>query len=264
MVPTRNPEDFLKGLGVVPTDEIEHVGIKGMKWGVRRANPSGGSGGSAFKKKDGKPAIEIGKNAPGSSGNTLPIKSPKMDRKERQFQRSASPETKEIRNIMLQARQHGVSSLNNAQIQKLNTRLQLEKTLSSLTPAQKSKGQKILDGIDKAVRFPGTPAGKAVLGVLEVAAASATGNSKGAKFARAAGKGAKYARAAGGATSKPKGPQRDNSSGAQTRKRSKKTKNVYNILNVQNPNQSKAEADAPPFHDAGFAPVIRDPKLIGM
>jgi hypothetical protein len=131
-------------------DEVlEHYGIKGMKWGVRRSREQ-----LARARGDG------------------PVQKARAKRSAKKAEiakrRAPSPEAKEKADALAKAKKDGVHTLSNKELQALNKRLNLEKNYKELTtkPKTKSKGEKIADDIiktEKAVsetyKFLKSPAG---------------------------------------------------------------------------------------------------------
>lgn len=101
---------------------LEHFGIKGMKWGVRRADPG-----------------------PGSSDH------------------------EEVVKVKAKSKAGGVRSLSNTDIQKLVTRMNLEKQYSTLNPNGFDKAKKIIDSLlglggtaNQVMGFVNSPSGKLI------------------------------------------------------------------------------------------------------
>ena len=125
------PDSDGNNLGRVATEEVlKHVGIRGMRWGVRRDNPSGGGGGSesvTAKIKPGKGIVKIK-----GGGGRLPT--------EDALNAAAYKQ---------RAAKSTVSSLDNKELQALVTRLNLEQQYSKLTVETKTKsaGRKAIEAI---------------------------------------------------------------------------------------------------------------------
>jgi len=122
--------DVFKVRGLKHDDILEHVGIRGMRWGVRRDNPSGGGGGRdsvTAKIKPGKGIVKIK-----GGGGRLP-----------------SEDALNAASYKQRAAKSTVSSLDNKELQSLVTRLNLEQQYNKLTVEVKTKsaGRKAIDAI---------------------------------------------------------------------------------------------------------------------
>ena len=84
--------------------ELYHFGVKGMRWGVRKASPSGSGTKSYKSSRDYNAANRLRRKAKGS----------------------------------------GTKSLTNKEMKMLNTRLELEKKYNQLNPSTLNKGQRVL------------------------------------------------------------------------------------------------------------------------
>ena len=84
--------------------ELYHFGVKGMRWGVRKASPSGSGTKSYKSSRDYNAANRLRRKAKGS----------------------------------------GAKSLTNKEMKQLNTRLELEKKYNALNPSTLDKGQRVL------------------------------------------------------------------------------------------------------------------------
>ena len=84
--------------------ELYHFGVKGMRWGVRKASPSGSGTKSYKSSRDYNAANRLRRKAKGS----------------------------------------GTKSLTNKEMKMLNTRLELEKKYNQLNPSSLEKGRKVL------------------------------------------------------------------------------------------------------------------------
>ena len=107
-------------------DDVQHHGVKGMKWGVRRKN-IGSPSEVVVKSTPGRKAT-----AKGGSGHP------------------ASEDAKRAVSLHQRAKKSSVHSLDNKELQDLVTRLNLERQFSTLTSSQGSTiaaGKKIAAGI---------------------------------------------------------------------------------------------------------------------
>lgn len=119
---------------------LEHHGIKGMRWGIRRYQNSDGSLTAAGKKHRGESSSE---SSSSSSSKTASSSKGK----------SSSSGTKK-----------SVSEMSNEELRTAINRLQLEKQYKELTPATVSKGQKFAKTVMKKVVEPAvTEASKQIL-----------------------------------------------------------------------------------------------------
>lgn len=116
----------------VVDDILEHHGIKGMKWGVRRRNPSGPAPTPIDVK-----AVP-GKSVVTSGGKNIPTHGDAINAAKLRQRNQSS----------------GKQSLSNQEIKKLIDRLNLEQQLEKLDPKKKTFGQKFMD----EVLYGATPA----------------------------------------------------------------------------------------------------------
>ena len=84
--------------------ELYHFGVKGMRWGVRKASPSG-SGTKSYK---------------------------------------SSRDYNAANRLRRKAKQSGAKSLTNKEMKMVNTRLELEKKYNQLNPSSLEKGKRVL------------------------------------------------------------------------------------------------------------------------
>ena len=106
---------------------LEHFGIKGMRWGVRRESPS-----TPSVPKTPTPVTVITKP------NTSKIATRGGERQ------PASDDAKRTASVHQKLRKSGVNSLSNREMQDLVTRLNLEQQLTRLTEPQKSQYQQMM------------------------------------------------------------------------------------------------------------------------
>ena len=92
----------------ISNDELEHYGIKGMKWGVRKNRVSGPS------------------SAPAKSKSTM------------------SPDVKRVSEIKAKVKAKGRDSLTNDEMQDLVKRMNLEQQYGNLNPSKAKKGMDYL------------------------------------------------------------------------------------------------------------------------
>lgn len=133
---------------------LEHYGVKGMKWGVRR-DRSGASGPTEVSV-----IAPTGKRIRTSGGSGHP----------------ASEEAIKTASTKQKSRASGVRSLSNKEIQDAVRRMQLEKQFNELSakPGILAKGQKFAksllglgDTANRAVTFANSPAGKQLKDALK-------------------------------------------------------------------------------------------------
>jgi 2'-5' RNA ligase len=158
-----------RGRAFITGASLNHYGVKGMHWGVRKAESSGGS------------------SAP----------TPKSAPKPR-----VSADAKAVENAFGKINRGGTDALSNHELQGLVTRLNLEQQYERLTSSPSAQQKNALDqghsavkqmlGIGKTIndvhKFMNSPAGKALkgaFGVVKVGAAAYTGGASGAAAAGA-------------------------------------------------------------------------------
>lgn len=133
------PDDELAAfLADLATDEfLEHFGVKGMRWGTRRARSTGTSPSHTAPRKGKFPSRHV----PASRRVGMPKQHhPVADDAARTLQ------------LKSQLSKHGPQSLSNQDLQHLVKRMQLENQLRQLDPIHKSTGRKI---VDEAVKIGG-------------------------------------------------------------------------------------------------------------
>src|SRR3982750_3711649 len=108
-------------------DFLEHFGVKGMKWGVRRSHT---------------PVSITTKIAAGPRGKT------KIKGKGGQAH-PATPDALKAAEQKQKLRKSGAAALSNNELRELSTRLQLEQQVKSLDAQSKSSGKKLAKGILK-------------------------------------------------------------------------------------------------------------------
>ena len=121
--------DLNEVIAALEADDVEHYGVKGMKWGVRKQRPSSGR-----KRPSSGPRAKTGSqsNAP-----------------------KAKPKKKSVK------------SMTDEEIRKKIQRLELEKRLRDLTPDDRSRGKRIISRIgdkvmNNAIDTVGNNAGKLI------------------------------------------------------------------------------------------------------
>lgn len=128
---------------------LMHYGVKGMKWGVRRKNPSGSDGGSGSSSSGGRSGSSGSGNAgPGSSNKSDKTRAEKRaDKKaQRAFDRKAavvkptkSEEAKTAAVARKRSEKHGTDLLTNKELQDMVTRMNLEQQYQNLMDNKKSQ-----------------------------------------------------------------------------------------------------------------------------
>ena len=137
-----------QAVGRTVDDVLEHFGVKGMRWGVRRSDPSGSAGGEpiTIKVQNGKRVVVKGGRGHTTSEDAI------RTAKSRQIAKKSSTD-----------------SLSTKELQDMVNRMNLEKQYSMLTakPSRLKKGMnaaKIILSIGKtvneAVAFANSPTGK--------------------------------------------------------------------------------------------------------
>lgn len=136
------PDDELTAfLADLATDEfLAHFGVKGMRWGVRRARSTGTTPSHTAPRKGHFPAAHV----PASRRVGKP----------RQHHPVADDAARTLQ-LKSQLSKHGPQSLTNSDLQHLVKRMQLENQLRQLDPIHKSTGRKV---VDEAVKIGGQAA----------------------------------------------------------------------------------------------------------
>lgn len=114
---------------------LEHHGVKGMRWGVRRSFGGGRSSGSGPKSLG---PVKMGGKAPwhspppkkseASKGRLGKGKSPKI----------VSEEAKQLHAIRLKVKKNGIHSLSNKELETVNKRLELQSKYQKANPKKKN------------------------------------------------------------------------------------------------------------------------------
>jgi hypothetical protein len=108
---------------------LKHVGVMGMRWGVRsQRNMPGESGGKKPKQENSEP-VRLKRNMPGETGGKKP--------------RNESADHKAAAAIKAKR----LSEMSNDDIEKIAKRLQLEKRYKDLNPNKVAKGKKSVDSV---------------------------------------------------------------------------------------------------------------------
>jgi 2'-5' RNA ligase len=158
-----------RGRAFIMGDGISHYGVKGMHWGVRKGDSSGG----------------------GSGTDSKPAPKPRM-----------SEDAKAVEKAFGKINRGGTDALSNHELQGLVTRLNLEQQYERLTSSPSQQQKNALDSGHTAVKqmlsigktvndvhkFMKSPAGKALKGAftaVKVGAAAYTGGASGAAAAGA-------------------------------------------------------------------------------
>jgi hypothetical protein len=132
------------------TTDLQHYGVKGMKWGVRRSDAQ-------------------------------------LARARKQREKdNRSGDRKTVDKSLTKAKSSGVSSLSNKQLKQVNSRLELERKYNQLNTKENpvDRGLKSVKkvlavgaAVNAAIAFSKSPAGQAVASGIRQAAASAASNS---------------------------------------------------------------------------------------
>jgi len=121
-------------------DYLQHFGIKGQKWGVRRSNPSGGSGGGSKSSAETTPVSSIKrsqlKGVTDSKGSQVSLKRGQFVNEKGD---KLSYDAVEAR-ITLKKLSENPSKVSTKELQTLITRLDTEQKYSKLNPPPPRKG----------------------------------------------------------------------------------------------------------------------------
>lgn len=119
-------------------DILEHYGIKGMKWGVRRS--------------DAQLARARGKRKKSSTQVRVNKDRTEIDKVRIKGKPAPSEDAIDAEIANKKAKKGGVKTLSNQELQALNQRLNLEQQYSNLTKKQKSNGAKAMDSLLKELK----------------------------------------------------------------------------------------------------------------
>lgn len=154
---TPDVDAFLAHVGTKgPNGELMHVGVKGMKWGVRKSpSTSGGSSGGEGSSKSGSGSVKTGRL--GKKAEPEPEAS-SSDHKTSRVNKGRS-----------------VASLSNKELQELNNRLNMEEQYAKLTAKpgkmdvvnkRVKKALEYGETYNKALSFVNSPAGSQIKDIL--------------------------------------------------------------------------------------------------
>lgn len=116
-------------------DFLEHHGIRGMKWGVRRDRGIGGTvGGSHAMTKPKKVPTDFKAHHIFSRKLSKKIGEVKTER-----EKQISEDAKAFKEIHAKVSKHGLASLSNVELKKFNERFDMEKKFSKLHEEMNSK-----------------------------------------------------------------------------------------------------------------------------
>jgi hypothetical protein len=124
--------DILKQSDLVG-DFLEHHGVKGMKWGVRRNRSSGSSGSGGYARKT---LAKLKKS--GKVSSDKPVKPKKGDPGLEGKGHRPSDEGKQAAKILAKQKKHGTVALTNHELRTLNARQKLEQEFAKGNPPPKS------------------------------------------------------------------------------------------------------------------------------
>lgn len=125
-------------------DSLQHHGVKGMKWGIRRYQNKDGSLTPAGKKR----AAKLKDEYASLTGKQVTRSKASVDskgssvKKSEEEEKSATPKRKSVK------------EMSDAELQATVTRLNLEQRYSQLNPKQVSAGKKFADHVFKQVIVP--------------------------------------------------------------------------------------------------------------
>lgn len=126
-------------------DFLEHYGVKGMRWGVRRSASelARGSSSESTTKKSNRPAWQ----SPPSKAKSAMDKPVKLSRKESRRakkQKELSKDAIEFNSLKQKVKKNGLESLTNDDLKKINQRMELQQKYSKAFPKKKNPFVEIL------------------------------------------------------------------------------------------------------------------------
>lgn len=134
---------FLADLGLLDEDELEHYGVKGMRWGVRNV-PSAGAGTVA--------SLSLRREAPVAVATTSTSKVPHGNKRKTKIKveggqnHDAHSDAIQVAEAKAKLRKSGPAALSNKELRDVATRVQLESQVTQLTA---SPGRKFISSLLK-------------------------------------------------------------------------------------------------------------------
>jgi 2'-5' RNA ligase len=118
------------------TDYLEHFGIKGMRWGVRKSREEREA---ALRAKRPAAAVEVHDTIGKSKKTTTKVIAKGGE------DHGASEDAKKVAGARQKLQKSGPAALSNKELQEVATRLQLENQIAKLSPRKKSLGEQFIN-----------------------------------------------------------------------------------------------------------------------
>lgn len=142
---------------IIGEDVIEHSGVKGMRWGIRRYQNPDGTLTSAGRARYGKSSAggsktssKIAKKRVKNEGGKKKVKALEEKRKE---------QATTVKKTVEPPKKKSVKDMSDAELQSAINRMQLEQRYSQLNPQQVSKGKKFVQSTMNKVVIPAVQEG---------------------------------------------------------------------------------------------------------